>query len=261
MRCERARDRIGMQVDGELPETERDAVTRHVADCPECARYRAELMLLRRHLAQVREPAPAKLAARLSAALAVEASSPAAVQPALPSFGRNLVGRVRHGLAPLMRQAAVILIACALSAAGTAWWMHGGNEDALVSRDVLSAHLRSLIQGNTVQVASLDTHTVKPWFAGRLDYSPAVKNLSAEGFELVGGRLDYVDGQRVAVLVYKRRLHQISVFIWPGDRHLARPYAGTTEGLNVIGWTKEGMSYWAVSDLNDGELRQLQSLL
>lgn len=262
MRCEQARDRIGMLVDGELQANERKAMMAHAGTCPECAHYRDELTQLRRHLQHVREPAPAKLLDRVSAALAVEASEGGteAVQPPR-SGGRSIADRLFRGLAPYLRQAAVILLACAISIAGTSWWMHRTDGEAALSRDVLAAHVRSLLQDNPVQVASLDTHTVKPWFAGRLEYSPVVKDLSTEGFQLVGGRLDYVDGQRVAALVYKRRLHQISVFVWPSGNRAMAPYFGKHDGFNLLGWNKGGMSYWAVSDLSEGELRELQALL
>src|SRR5689334_1700873 len=110
MRCERARDRIAMLIDGELPAKEQEAVASHAAECSECARYRNELMLLRRHLGQTREAAPAKLAARLSATLALEASSAAVVQPAQSSPGQNLADRIQRGLVPLTRLAAAVLI-------------------------------------------------------------------------------------------------------------------------------------------------------
>ncbi|MDF2996105.1 MAG: transrane anti-sigma factor [Xanthobacteraceae bacterium] len=139
--------------------------------------------------------------------------------------------------------------------------MQCSNAEAALSRDVLAAHVRSLLQDNPVQIASLDTQTVKLWFAGRLEYSPVVRNLSTEGFELFGGRLDYVDGQRVAALVYKRRLHRINVFVWPSDRGASVSYSGKLDGFNVFGWSKAGMTYWAVSDLNEGELHEFQALL
>jgi anti-sigma factor RsiW len=118
--------------------------------------------------------------------------------------------------------------------------------------------MRALLQDNAVQIASLDTHTVKPWFAGRLEFSPVVKDLAAEGFQLVGGRLDYVGGRRVAALVYRRHLHQVSVFIWPAEGDAATPSRTRLDGYNVVSWQRAGMTFWAVSDLNEGELRELQ---
>jgi anti-sigma factor RsiW len=115
------------------------------------------------------------------------------------------------------------------------------------------------------QVASSDRHTVKPWFAGRLDFSPAVKDLAAEGFELTGGRLDIVGDRRIAALVYKRRQHIINVFMWPASAGLGLESTGamraSLRGYNVLTWTSDGLTYWAVSDLNAAELGELQKLL
>ena len=263
MRCERLRDRIGMLVDGELPSGERDAVSAHAADCPECGRYRDDLLRVRRHLIQARQVAPARLAQRLSSRLAVEAVRPAFGEEVLPTRAGlpRSAPMVARRLAPYARYAAVILVACALSVAGTSWWAQRTDTQGRVSRDLLSAHVRALIQDSPVQVASLDTHTVKPWFAGRLDYSPAVKDLAAEGFQLVGGRLDYIDGRRVAALVYRRRLHQISVFIWPTGNGPTASYSARVDGYSVLGWNKGNMTYWAVSDVGEGDLRELEALL
>jgi anti-sigma factor RsiW len=262
MRCERLRDRIGMLIDGELPANEHAAVNAHTADCPECSRYRDDLLRLRRHLVQAREPSPARLAQRLSSRLAVEATRTGedtlpAKTSIVPRGGAGLAFR----LAPHARYAAVFIVACVLSTAGTLWWAQRTDTQARTSRDLLSAHVRALIQDSPVQVASLDTHTVKPWFAGRLDYSPAVKDLAAEGFQLVGGRLDYIDGRRVAALVYRRRLHQISVFIWPSDSRPVSSYSARIDGYSVLGWSKANMTYWAVSDVGEGDLRELEALL
>jgi anti-sigma factor RsiW len=264
MRCELLRDRIGMLLDGELPADERDAVSAHAADCPKCGRYRDDLLRLRRYLVHVREPAPARLAQRVSSRLAVEATRTEPDEDALPvkvgvlpRSGAWLAFR----LAPYARYAAVVLIACAVSMAGTLWWAQRTDTQARLSRDLLGAHVRALIQDSPVQVASRDTHTVKPWFAGRLDYSPMVKDLAAEGFQLVGGRLDYIDGRRVAALVYRRRLHQISVFIWPSDNRPVPSYSARIDGYSVLGWSKANMTYWAVSDVGEGDLRELEALL
>ena len=125
---------------------------------------------------------------------------------------------------------------------------------------MLAAHVRSLLQDNAVQVASLDTHTVKPWFNGRIDYTPVVKDLSADGFKLAGGRLDYVAGRRVAALVYLHRLHKISLFIWPTDGPDAAPIPTNIEGYNLLTWTRAGMRFWAISDVEIAQLRDFAEL-
>jgi anti-sigma factor RsiW len=147
-----------------------------------------------------------------------------------------------------------------LSAAAALWWADRAQDQQALAHDVLAAHVRSLLQDNTVQVASLDTHTVKPWFAGRLDYTPVVKDLSEEGFKLIGGRLDYVDGRRVAALVYMRRLHKINVFIWPAKGTAIASHLHI-DGYNIVTWTAANMTFWAISDVEERELDRLAELL
>ena len=132
------------------------------------------------------------------------------------------------------------------------------SDDELASQEVVSAHVRSLMAEHLTDVASSDRHTVKPWFNGKLDFSPEVKDLATDGYPLVGGRLDYIGQRGVAALVYQRGKHPVNVFIWPepdagggGDREWS------VRGYNVIRWRRSGMRYWAVSDLNLPELREL----
>jgi len=131
-------------------------------------------------------------------------------------------------------------------------------EDERLAAEVLSSHVRATLAGRSFDVASSDQHTVKPWLSARLPFSPPVADLSAQGFELTGGRLDYVGGQRVAVLAYKRRQHLIDVFVWPGE---AKPANATLDGFNLERFAKKGMSYWLISDLNRNELGDLARLL
>jgi len=128
---------------------------------------------------------------------------------------------------------------------------HLGNE-------VIEAHLRALRAGHLVDVAASGGHTVRPWFAGKLDYALEVEDISGRGFVLEGGRLDALNGRTVAALVYRRGSHLVNVFVWPAREESDRNPAGRpAHGLNLVNWRAEGMNWWAVSDLDLPELETL----
>jgi anti-sigma factor RsiW len=133
----------------------------------------------------------------------------------------------------------------------------GARTADLVERDVVSAHMRSVMPtGKLIDVPSSDRHEVKPWFTGKVDFAPPVPDLSARGFVLVGGRLDYVDGRTVATVTYRYRLHVVNVFEWPSSRDIP-PETRTRQGYNMVHWARDGMERWAISDLAVPELREI----
>jgi anti-sigma factor RsiW len=131
-----------------------------------------------------------------------------------------------------------------------------------IADEVIANHVRSLLATHLVDVTSSDQHTVKPWFEGKIDFAPDVRDFAMSGFPLVGGRLDYLDGKTVAALVYQRNKHPINVFVMPAsENHDTPPVSITRRGYNAFHWTRGQMEYWAVSDLNQTELREFSGLL
>ncbi len=219
-------------------------VEAHIAGCPACA----SLFNAQRGLqAAVRAPdlryrAPAGLERRIR-------------RTAATAWSRSRVAGLPAG-AWLGVSAVAALIFLAVYVPGL---LRSRREPDVLAQAVVTAHIRSLMPGHLADVPSSDQHTVKPWFAGRVDFSPPVPALDADGFMLAGGRLDYVAGRDVAALVYRRRQHVVNVFIWPSAADSPQA-AWADRGYNVRWWSGRGIECWVVSDLNVQELDQFVTL-
>jgi anti-sigma factor RsiW len=254
MRCDRARELISPFVDGELSGEDREAVAAHIGTCADCTVLVADIRRMSKAIAEVgSEPAPKTLALRVRSTLA-NAAEDTQRDKKRPTL--------MHLPSGIFRQAGMLAACCALSVLLTWSVMTSTGQANRLEQEILTAHIRSLLQDSPIQVASSDAHNVKPWFAGRVDFAPDVKDLTGEGFPLLGGRLDYVGERRVGALVYRRRLHIVNVFMWsaPG-RDDVSPKLVTKHGYNLLAWSKSGVTYWAISDLDAAELEHLQSLL
>ena len=251
---------IQADVDGELAPADSARVGAHVETCSGCAETQARLLALSRHLRReaLYHPASDALRAAVRAQIAISATAeepePVAARAAsVRASWWRLPRRPLRSAAPFgagFALAACLVLALVLPQGG------GGLPDAAVAD-----HIRALQPGHLTDVTSTDQHTVKPWFNGRLDYAPPVKDFKASGFPLIGGRLDYLGGQPVAVLVYERRKHLIDLFVRPADGYAGRePTKSDRNGFNVLHWSRDGMAFWAVSDLNAEELADFARL-
>ena len=235
-------------LDDELAPADARELEAHLAQCRECERFRKERLELR---AAIRAEVPTF-------------EAPAALRDRV----RAAVGAARGVRAP--RRFAVrgvwrpLAVAASLVVVALGSWRLAVQRAAgeTLAEDILTSHIRSLMPGHLTDVVSSDQHTVKPWFNGRLDYSPPVYDFSGRGYPLLGGRLDYVDGRSVAALVYGRRQHLINVFLWPvARRPVAAPASRTHQGYHLLHWATADYTYWVVSDLGLPELGDFAGLL
>jgi anti-sigma factor RsiW len=257
MNCSETEVLIHALIDGELDAGHARDVEAHAATCPDCAGKLAAFGELRRTMiaADLKEKTPASLRARIEAALPAVPVAPAARAPAAalapaPSLAARAFNRrfFVGGFA----------LGSALSGAIAATLVLGvlrDDREQRIAGEVVSAHLRSLQPGHLTDVETSDRHTVKPWFNGKLDVAPPVIDLTAQGFTLIGGRLDDINGETAAAIVYRRRNHVINLFVAPAQgAQRQEPAAETRHGFNVRHWRDGGLDFWAVSDISAGEL-------
>ena len=248
MTCSEFRTFLHGYMDGELDLVRNVEIEEHLRTCAECSRiYQAQLALrsaLKSDELYFRAPVGLERKVRMAA----QKPERTAWLPRLP-----LPGWIGVAAAA----AAVVALAFFVSP-----MLLRPSQMERITRDVVSAHIRSLMPGHLTDVPSSENHTVKPWFAGKLDFSPPVVDLSAEGFPLVGGRLDYAAGRPVAALVYRRGKHLINLFVWPSaSTQESAEAADARQGYNVLFWTRGQTTFWAISDVNGAELRRFAGLV
>lgn len=232
--------------DGELDLLRHVQIEEHLTGCAACTEQEQHLRSLR---AAISSPslyyrAPAALRAR--------------IQLAAPPVTR---GRRRLAVQLAAMAAGILLLIGASITIGMLLSQAGTSADDRLAELVVAGHVRSLQVDHLTDVVSTDRHTVKPWFRGKLDFSPEVPDLSQQGYALSGGRLDYLADRPVAAVVYHRRLHAINLFMWPAVNDETKAVRGLArQGFHLRTWQRSGMSYWAISDLNDQELDELVRL-
>jgi anti-sigma factor RsiW len=246
MSCDRTDSVLHAYFDDELDPLDAAEFERHLAQCAACSEGLQTLKSLRSSMstAQLYEKTPDSL--RKKVLTDVHSAKPVARKPASAPWRW------------LALAAALLLFAF------TGWEIvsvrRGNDKEAVLAAEVVDAHLRSLQPGHLVDVVSTDQHTVKPWFDGKIDFAPPVKDFAEQGFPLQGGRLDVVHGRTIAALVYGRRKHVVNIFIWPTSEKDAAPQSGSQQGYNWIEWRKGGMEFCAVSDAAASDLEQLPLL-
>jgi mycothiol system anti-sigma-R factor len=238
MDCRDARELLYAYSDNELDALTSRELESHLRQCGGCERAFAADQAVKKAMANpaLRRPAPGLLRERVAA-------SAETLRPRWNAWN-------------ILQIAAALAIGMGLALFVPGVLTHSGN--ALDADEALASHLRSMQNENhLMDVQSTDQHTVKPWFDGRLDFAPPVRDLADHGFPLAGGRTDFMHGRPVAALIYHRNKHIINLFIWPGETGQS---VAEKQGYNLLHWSDGGMTFWAVSDLNTGEMGQFEDL-
>jgi anti-sigma factor RsiW len=248
--CQEIRELIHAYADGELDLVKNLEIDKHLQDCPACARARAGIQEVHTAIQEgsLYYPAPPELRSRIRESFPVSMTT----------------GRARRPLGWRWPAMAASLFLCGVAGWSLAHFLTPAPREAFLEQQLVSSHIRSqMLPGHSLDVKSADQHTVRPWFeaGGKLDFSPPVPDLKAQGFDLVGGRLDYLDDRPVAVLVYQRRKHLINLFIWRTEAADSSIKTRTQQSYHLVNWTSAGLTYWAVSSVNADDLAEFARLV
>lgn len=249
MECSAIRKLLPAAVDAELDVRESSDVDSHLRVCADC---RAQFEMQR-----ALRDAVSRNASYFRAPAALEAR----IRAALPATQRHTSVPARRAWQWPIAVGALAGLFAVVSTVGLYVALPGADER--LNDEIVSSHIRSLLANHAVDIASSDQHTVKPWFSGKLDFSPPIRDFASDGFPLVGGRLDYIDHRPAAALVYRHAQHTINVFALPvtDTTRGAALRTGSMHGFHTVRWTQDGMAFWAVSDVDAAELTRLVGLL
>jgi len=251
MESKHSQEMLSAYLDDELSVADRRQLEAHLSGCADCSAALEALEALRGRIgAQAsRHAAPEYLKHRIHTALRGEPTR----QPRRPALRTWPWAWINLGLAGAATAAFAVTLTLYLD-------QPAANEG--IEQELVASHFRALMPNHLADVASTDQHTVKPWFAGKLDFSPPVFDLAEQGYPLVGGRLDYLQQRPVAALAYRHRQHILNLYIWPdAGGHAGAPQASMRQGFHLLRWSQDGMQYSAVSDMNPQDLAQFAGQL
>jgi anti-sigma factor RsiW len=243
MTCSDRTPLLNAYFDGELELSGSLEMEQHLAGCPVCSATYEKLQFLRKEIA--------------------DADLDYGANADLTRLRTSIRRRIQRSepRVPLWRSPWMVAVAAATIVMAVLIPFRPGTGINAIHREVLDDHLRSLMSDHLVQIESSDHHNVKPWFEGKLNFSPPVPELGAQGFVLAGGRTDVISGRNAAALVYYRRKHVINLLIAPAENRTSSPEERQLDGFNLIHWQAGSFGYWAVSDLNVAELREFVALV
>ena len=247
MNCQEVTPLAHAYADRELDVVRADELEKHLFGCPTCSRAHENIRALKTAVksADLYFNAPAGLSRQIRKSIRVEEQR--SERKAISWWRVLNLGMPIAGAALI----AVLLVPALINR----------SDDAALAQEVTAAHVRALMVDHKTDIASSDRHTVKPWFQGKLDFTPPVIDPADRGFPLLGGRLDYLHGRPVAALVYLRHQHVINLFIWPADKETQSEKFTARLGYNLVRWTQSGMTFWVASDLNQTELAEFVKLI
>jgi len=264
MNCEEAIKLVDGYVDGELDPITSQTIELHLRECHKCNQaYKTHGSLIRAiGTAAPYYKAPAELRERIQSSLLEQIAEQSNGSGRIPRGARPLIAKKQSESPSILFGSSwnwLALAAALVFAAVIAWNVLPRSQrpnDQFLATQLIASHVRSLMANHLTDVASSDQHTVKPWLDAKLDFAPAVVDLSSEGFPLIGGRLDYLDNRPVAALIYQRRKHFINLFVWPAVANETRtPKTITRQGYQLLHWADSDFNYWAVSDVNENDLQ------